>query len=446
MKEKRTRMEMLLAMSVMAFAAALLLFGSRGPARAPGLPDIPAPTSAAAAEFSPFKLAAGKVTEERGEPTGRQAKVEVPGQLRHYSDTRRFLAIQVAEWKEHGVSTPHDYADLAALIRAGELVEVPTVADSYVLFGVGGSADKALFTHYDKAAGESVALLDEAELEREYARSDEAVERIRGEIDALKKELDSLGKGERSRRAGLQKQVAQQEKALKAEREGRSLLEDYYGKEGRRRELSAERDALASLAADFRGRGYDLADARARLDMKVRMLSHLRPEALAVLKEFADSYHERFGRPLPVTSLVRPDEYQRRLSATNANATRIDTPPHSTGLAFDILYRHMTAEEQAHVMADIARLRDAGRVEALRENRDHFHVFAFIDGKRPGEELISGSLGRAVAPRAPKAEPAPAPAKTVRAPKKELKAEKKKAAAKKEVEKRGGKAAGRKRR
>ncbi|HEX7174029.1 MAG TPA: hypothetical protein VF240_01925, partial [Pyrinomonadaceae bacterium] len=146
MKEKRTRLEILLALSVMAFAAALLLFGSRGPARrgAVGSAFVPAPTSAAAAEFSPWKLASRMVTEERGEPTGRQAKVEVPGQLRHYSDTRRFLAIQVAEWKEHGVATPHDYADLAALIRAGELVEVPTVGDSYVLFGVGGSADKQL--------------------------------------------------------------------------------------------------------------------------------------------------------------------------------------------------------------------------------------------------------------------------------------------------------------
>jgi hypothetical protein len=347
----------------------------------------------------------------------------------------------VAEWKEHGVSTPHDYADLAALIRAGELVEVPTVADTYVLFGVGGSADKQPFTHYDKAEGESVALLDDAELARELARAGERAEALRAEINTLRKELNSLGKGERARRAGLQKEIAQQEKALKAEREGRELLDDYYGREGRRRELAAERDALASLAADFRGRDYDLSDARSRLEMKVRMLSHLRPEALAVLKEFADSYHARFGRPLPVTSLVRPDEYQRRLSATNANATRIDTPPHSTGLAFDILYRHMTAEEQAHVMADIARLRDAGRVEALRENRDHFHVFAFIDGKRPGEELISGSLGKAVAaPAARKAEPAAKKS----APKKEVKVEKKKAV-KKEVEKRGGRAAGRKR-
>jgi hypothetical protein len=166
------------------------------------------------------------------------------------------------------------------------------------------------------------------------------------------------------------------------------------------------------------------------------------------LKELADSYHEKFGRPLPITSLVRPDEYQRRLSATNANATRIDTPPHSTGLAFDILYRHMTAEEQAHVMSDIARLRDAGRVEALRENRDHYHVFAFIDGKRPGEGLISGSLGRAVAPAATKAEPAARkaePAAKKSAPKKESKAEKRKAV-KKEAKKAGGRTARGKRR
>ena len=64
---------------------------------------------------------------------------------------------------------------------------------------------------------------------------------------------------------------------------------------------------------------------------------------MKVLEEVAASYHEKFDRPLPVTSLVRPDEYQHQLSKTNPNATRIETPPHSTGLAFDILYRYMTA-------------------------------------------------------------------------------------------------------
>ncbi len=95
-----------------------------------------------------------------------------------------------------------------------------------------------------------------------------------------------------------------------------------------------------------------------------------------------------------MTSLVRPDEYQHQLSKTNPNATRIETPPHSTGLAFDILYRYMTAAEQSHLMSHLARLKDEGRIEVLRENRDHYHVFAFVDGARPGEQFVAAVLGR----------------------------------------------------
>jgi hypothetical protein len=399
-------------------AVVLLLGGPRVPRRvwAPTALD-PVPASSAADEQTPWHLAAQRVREDRGEPTGRQAKVEVPSQLRHYDDKRRFLAIQVAEWKEHGVETPHDYAGLAGMIRAGELVEVPAATESYVLYGVGALANPQPFTHYDKSARESVALLDEAEHAAESARLRESVARLGEELDALKREAASLGKKERSRRNSLRAQIAQKEKALKAERESAEALESFYGDAERRRELSAEREALAALAVAFHGRRYDLADARSRQEMKVRMLAHLRPEALAVLKELADSYRARFGRPLPVTSLVRPDEYQHRLSKSNSNATRIEVPPHSTGLAFDILYRHMTAEEQEYVMADIARLRDAGRVESLRENRDHFHIFAFVDGRRPGEELIAASLGHSSAAEAR----ADAPAK------KEAKAESRKA-------------------
>ena len=389
-------------------AAAVLLMGGPGAPRRAWAPSAldPVPASSAADEQTPWHLAAQRVKEDRGEPVGRQAEVEVPSQLRHYDDRRRFLAIQVAEWKEHTVGTPHDYAGLAGMIREGELVEVPAATESYVLYGVGALAGSEPFTHYDKKARESVPLLDGAEFAAESARLGESAARLRAEIDALKREADSLGKRERSRRASLRAQVAQKEKALKAELERAGALDSFYGDDGRRRELSAERESLAALAVDFHGRRYDLADERARREMKVRMLAHLRPEALAVLKELADSYRARFGRPLPVTSLVRPDEYQHRLSKSNSNATRIDVPPHSTGLAFDILCRYMTAEEQGHVMADIARLRDAGRVESLRENRDHFHVFAFVDGRRPAEELIAESLGHSAASEARQGPPA----------------------------------------
>ena len=439
MKErKRTGGAALTAFSLVAVVAAVLLLGGPKVPRRVWAPSTfdPVPASSAAAENTPWHLAAERVVEDRGESTGRQAKVEVPSQLRHYSDTRRFLAIQVAEWKEHGVETPHDYAGLAGLIREGELVEVPTATESYVLYGVGALADPEPFTHYDKSVGESVTMFDEAELASEYARLEESAGRIRAEIDSLKLESDSLGKSERSRRASLRAQVAQKEKALKAERERAELLESFYGNADRRRDLSAEREALASLAVDFNGRKYELGDARSRREMKVRMLAHLRPEALAVMKELAGSYWQKFGRPLPLTSLVRPDEYQHRLSKTNSNATRIEVPPHSTGLAFDILYRYMTAEEQEHVMADVARLRDEGRVEALRENRDHFHVFAFVDGRRPAEELIAESLGRAKAAKPSKESP-----DTEQPVKKEVKAEGKKASKKEPLKKEGREAA-----
>jgi hypothetical protein len=420
-QQSRKKRGAVTALSLISLAATvLLLAGARAPVRRGLSPAFdPVPSSAASAEQTSWGPAARRVSEDRGEPTGRQADVEVPEQLRHYSDRRRFLAIQVAEWREHGVATPHDYADLAGLIQAGELVEVPAATESHVLYGVGALADGEPFTHFDEKERESVALLDERELAEERARLGASVEQLRADLDALWREAGALGKRERTRRASLRRQAASAEKSLKAERERLEHLESFYAEPGRRRGLAAEREVISALAGDFAGRVYDLEDARARQALKVRMLAHLRPEALSVLSELADSYRAKFGRPLPVTSLVRPDEYQHRLSKSNANATRIETPPHSTGLAFDILYRYMTAEEQEHVMADIARLRDAGRVESLRENRDHFHVFAFADGRRPAEDLIRASLGHSAAPRAPKAgeRPEPAEAKNAKASK-----------------------------
>jgi hypothetical protein len=76
----------------------------------------------------------------------------------------------------------------------------------------------------------------------------------------------------------------------------------------------------------------------------------------------------------------------------------IDTPPHSTGLAFDIDYRYMDAAEQTFVMTELARIKDEGRIEALRERNANYHVFVFVDGTRPSDELITSSLDAAGAP------------------------------------------------
>nr|MBA3242071.1 hypothetical protein [Acidobacteriota bacterium] len=148
------------------------------------------------------------------------------------------------------------------------------------------------------------------------------------------------------------------------------------------------------LARDFGGRAYDLGDAASRKNLKIRLLSFLRPAALALIEEVARAYEQEFERPLPITSLVRTDEYQAQLGETNPNATQIDVPPHTTGLAFDIYYGYMAAPEQEFVMTLLARLKDEGRIEVLRENRDHYHVFAFAGGRPPDEALIRKALGK----------------------------------------------------
>ena len=76
----------------------------------------------------------------------------------------------------------------------------------------------------------------------------------------------------------------------------------------------------------------------------------------------------------------------------------IDTPPHSTGLAFDIDYRYMSGAEQNFLMAKLARMKDEGRIEVIRERGANYHVFAFIDGQRPSDDLITASLEDAGGP------------------------------------------------
>lgn len=356
---------------------------------------MPAPVSAPPAVVDPWRAAAHKVEEDRGEPMGRQAKVEVPAQLKHYDDPRRFLGIQVAEWRQQQLQTPHDFAELISIIEKGELAELPALGQHYILYGVGYSASDEPFTHYDKATGRSITLYaGDAELAQEYGQIADSLALLEETAAGLKNELKVAPKHDRALRTRLRSEVAENMRTMTALKERKKLLDSFYRNEGTRRLLSHEYETISRLARDFGGRVYDLQDAAARKALKVRLLSHLRPAALKVLEEIAKVYSDKFGRPLAVTSLVRPDEYQRQLRETNPNATLIEVPPHTTGLAFDIYYRYMNAAEQTFIMSELGRLQDEGRIEVLRENRDHYHVFAFAGGQRPSEQLIEQTLNR----------------------------------------------------
>ncbi|HKG20908.1 MAG TPA: DUF5715 family protein, partial [Blastocatellia bacterium] len=376
----------------LAFAGALLLAACT---RQPKDTFVPPPPTVSSPEVNPWKEAAAKVEEDRNEPAGRRAQVQVPPELKHYDDRRRFLAVQVAEWREQQFKLPHDYAELAAMIRKDQLVEVAPLGTDYILYGVGENASDEPFAHYDGSTGENITLYSSlGGFKGEYDQLAISSKQVGDEVARLEKELKQVGKRERERRKALLARVIEKREAATALGKRQKLLASFYKDPARSKLIFDESKQLSELAADFAGKAYDLEDSASRRQFKVRLLSFLRPEARDVLLEIARVYKEKFDRPLPVTSLVRPEQYQRLLSETNSNATRIAAPPHSTGLAFDIYYRYMSAGEQDYLMAEIARRKTAGQLEALRETRDHFHVFVFADGRLPSETLIAQTIGR----------------------------------------------------
>jgi len=264
------------------------------------------------AQIQTWAEAVEKVKADRGAEMN--TAVETPPELRHYSERHWFLATQVAEVTRYKVPICQDYLQLAAMIQRGELVAVPGVTETYVLYGVAQRVDDGDFANGDDP----------------------------------------------------------------------NVTPDY--------------EPLRALAKNFAGRSYNLDDATDRQALKAAMLSSLRPAALKILEEVAAAYHKQFNRPLPVSSLVRPEQYQHSLRRVNRNAVMIESPPHSTGLAFDIDYRFMSGTEQTFVMAELARIKNEGRIEAIRERNANYHVFAFLNGTRPSDDLITAALDDAVPP------------------------------------------------
>lgn len=351
-------------------------------------------TPGAATPRDPYAEAVLVVEQARGEPVGRQASVEIPAELKHYQDRRRFLAVQIAEARDERLSIPHDFAALAALIRQEQLVELPLLGENYLLYGVGFEANDEL-THYDAKSDASIPLFAGAEeLASVQSDTDAQHAELSAHVQDLRRQLARAGggAGEQEPRAALQASIAFGEDGLASVRRRRDSLRAFYAAPERRRMLFAEYEVLRGLANDFGGQTYDLSRADSRRAFKVRLLGFVRPATRRIVEELGLVYRQKFQRHLPVTSLIRPEEYQRSLRESgNANAAAFDLPPHATGLAFDIYYGFMNAAEQQFIMEEIARRERDGRIEALRELRNHYHLFVFADGRAP----LEASIGKA---------------------------------------------------
>ena len=326
-----------------------------------------------------------KVKADRGEEAQKVALV-IPTQLQHYEDRRWFLATQVAEVHKQNVQSCQDFIDLAAMIVRGEFKTIPAATDSYILFGVGAKANDEAFTRYQD--DQDIPLYSETQLRDQYAEIETTGARLQKEIA----ELNSRSSGPKKSRSGAAKEIAGRQQQIQALDESKTLLDQFYGQPVRREKLFTEYESLKTLARNFGGRSFDIDNPADREAMKLSMLRSIRPETFKVIEEIAAHYHTAFDRPLPISSLVRPEQYQHVLRRVNRAATTIDTPPHSTGLAFDIDYRYMSVSEQNFVMNELARLKDEGRVEVLRERNANYHVFVFLDGARPSDVLITASL------------------------------------------------------
>lgn len=330
----------------------------------------PAPTATAPAEVAlapanvrPSATALENAIAQIEETRGSNGGIRTPPELRHYPDTRRFLSLQMADAQEARIEVPHDDAEIIQMIRAGKLVRLASLADTYLLYEVGEDAKDDPLLHYDVGTNKDVPLLP----------SMEAVAQKGAEL-------------EEGGAAGRAKKVA---------------LDAYYADPTRREQLFREYQEVSSFAAE---NGYARADPEDRTRMHKDLLSYIRPEARNVLVKLAAEYNQQFGRLLPVTSVIRTERYQRRLGGVNPNATRVEIPPHGTGEAFDISYRYMASDEQNFVMAQVAKLEDEQKVEALRENRGHIHVYAFAGGDRPPETMVQAARSMVDAARAQRAE------------------------------------------
>jgi pSer/pThr/pTyr-binding forkhead associated (FHA) protein len=149
---------------------------------------------------------------------------------------------------------------------------------------------------------------------------------------------------------------------------------------------SPKHKPLVDIAAKF---GVSLDNPTDRKQIRMRLLRMFNQRAKPVLQELSEAYYQKFNRPLRVTSLTRSMDYQIGLNKTNANSFIVrgegSLPPHTSGCAFDLARKHMDVEEQNFVMAKLAEMERARKLDALIEYGANacFHIFIYFDGIAP---------------------------------------------------------------
>ncbi len=108
---------------------------------------------------------------------------------------------------------------------------------------------------------------------------------------------------------------------------------------------------------------------------------YCRPWTAAFLSDLARAHQAQFHHPLEVSSAVRTVEYQKRLMATNGNATEAEgdiVSPHVTGATIDIAKSGLTQREIYWMRARLLSLQNAGKIDVEEEFQQAcFHITVY---------------------------------------------------------------------
>lgn len=143
-------------------------------------------------------------------------------------------------------------------------------------------------------------------------------------------------------------------------------------------------DDPVGLGISIRKTGSSPVGEKERDAVKRAKLYRLAKPSAGLLYRIAAHLRQAEGAafaPLPVTSLVRPWTYQKKLMASNVNANTIKAgvpPTHVFGLAFDIPRAQMPAERQRRLQRYLDALAADGTIVYFKEGRAQatYHVIA----------------------------------------------------------------------
>jgi hypothetical protein len=106
---------------------------------------------------------------------------------------------------------------------------------------------------------------------------------------------------------------------------------------------------------------------------------HALPRVRCFLSRLGDQFKATFGRPYPLTSLVRDCAYTKRVARGNANAIACKRSSHPTGSSADLSHKNMSRAQRKWVAKQLLALEGSGLIQATKEGvrQATFHVMVY---------------------------------------------------------------------